>query len=157
MKTKRNLYILFPCVVIIWGALIYKFVDTFDSESFELNNNVTKLSEKPVIKKKDSFSLLEITRDPFLDITYKEEKINNISQKNSNQLNEIEWPTVEYLGKVKDSKGSKTIYLLSINGKEFLFNNGETIEDFTLVNSKGESINLKYKESIKRLKYGQDD
>ncbi|PKD18030.1 hypothetical protein APR41_18120 [Salegentibacter salinarum] len=149
MKSKKNLYFLFPSVVLIWGALLYQFMGSFPKET---TSNV--LASKEFIsdfeyKQEQEFSLNSIDRDPFLGKSYLKASPPNPKIKKSSPS--IPWPKIHYLGSVSDKEGLNGIEIIIIDGHQNLFKIGEIKSDITLISTQDNSVTLKYKGQIKKF------
>ena len=141
-KNRKTVIFLIPVVAIIWGAVIYRFVQTISEEetikSPVKNNRVKTRFEI----EKDTFSLIALDRDPFLGTIYSEKKK---GIKKSFTSKEIEWPSVEFIGVVSDADSGSGVYLLNIQGKSHFMKKGGIIDSIQLVKAAGNKVWLKYK------------
>lgn len=143
LKSKSTLYILFPLVILIWGMLIYRIVGGVKEEP-QVIPIAALPEEKPIQKiKKDTFSLLPLTHDPFLGHSYrKKEPVKIIS---SAPAVKVEWPEITYLGLVSDVGDSKQVHVIQINGKQFLITKGEDAQGVKIINFSQDGIILEFK------------
>ncbi|MEM7087110.1 MAG: hypothetical protein AAF489_13065 [Bacteroidota bacterium] len=149
MKNKRNIKILIPVVAVIWGLVLYKLFDAFYPEDHQTASLVSSRFEPPKHKKRDTFSLMLIERDPFLGSWYQEKSRPKSSDKEVKVP--IEWPSTSYEGFVADDSGRTTVYVVSINGEQHLFKQGESIQEVKLLHGNAQSIVLQYKKNRKSL------
>ena len=146
-KSKGNLYILFPVVILIWGAIIYKVVAAFEDDALvlpEIPFEPTIVSEGPV---KDTFSLLKVDKDPFLGHSYKKPVIRKSIGENIKK--EIVWPDIQYLGIITGEGTAATVYILQLNGKQLLLESNGTVEGLSLLRGWPDRIKLKYRGGTK--------
>lgn len=152
-KSKKWLFLLFPLVLGIWGTIGYQIVDGLNpdlpkSESFELSfrESETKTSE-----------LLELQipeRDPFLETikTKKNKSSSNNSALKVKVIDEIQWPTIEYLGYVKKdaSRNSRAVALM-INGNNHIIKVGGVQDSLKLTKATDDYVILRYKRKDKKI------
>ncbi|WP_396146022.1 hypothetical protein [Flavobacterium sp.] len=153
MKNKKNIYILLPIVLLIWGAVLYQFF-TFTSDDEQLIPNA-EIGIKPFnIKDKDTFNISISKRDPFLGSISSSENSNKVKKaitthKAPKIKEEIQWPEVSYKGIVSDNKEKVKVYMLIINGKTYLMKKGEQQEGVKLKDGDRETIYTLYKGDLK--------
>jgi len=144
LKNKKVLYILFPAVILIWGIVIYKIVDTFSDEPESVKTSLKFVKTQFAEVQRDTFSLMPITKDPFLGIRYT--KTQNITkQKIFRNKSEIEWPEVAYLGLVSGTEKREKIYIIQINEEQYLLETGDIVGDIKLISGNSRSVKLSYK------------
>jgi hypothetical protein len=140
MKGKKGIYIMLPLVLAIWfiiGYRIYNAIkDDGDNKKVHEISNVTNTVEQ----KTDSFTLIADYRDPFLE---KSKVISVIKTNTSNKSSLIKssipivkkttpWPSINYMGIIKNQKSSKQSILVLVNGKEMVLTQGDKVEEFIL-------------------------
>lgn len=147
LKNSKTLFFLVPLVAFIWGMVIYKVVETLSEEPGSQSKlSVSATTNKDIIER-DTFSLIEIDRDPFLGKLYTTERIKSPSSKIANKV--IDWPAIEYLGMVSDIDSKSKVYLIIINGKSFFMEKGSVAESVNLVRASGNKVWLQYKNNTK--------
>lgn len=149
MKSKTSLYILLPVVFIIWGLLIWRIVGAFSEEVYSLPQAPVNPSTPQNVILKDTFSLLEVERDPFLNIPYKKQE--PIKKTTVAKPQEIEWPSISYLGLVTETGVSSGIHIIKINEQQFLLKPGNEAEGVKLLRTNGNTISLAYRGSRKNI------
>ncbi|WP_136667688.1 hypothetical protein [Flavobacterium sp. H122] len=158
MKNKKNIRILLPLVILIWGAVMYQFF-TF-SKSDQENVAIQEPVVKPLMfKKREPITINVNYRDPFLGKVYVT-KIN----KNSNhifkkvaktvkpipdKIESIVWPTISYKGIVSDAKSKNKVFMLIIDGRTFLMRASNKENGVYLVEGDRESVEMEYKNESK--------
>ncbi|MFY0482525.1 hypothetical protein ACI6PS_07950 [Flavobacterium sp. PLA-1-15] len=149
MKNKKNLYVLLPVVLFIWGAVLYQFFSYSDNGEMVSVSSGT-FNPKPLsIKPRDTFSIDVDYRDPFLGKIYPSTS-NKINKKSTGKRQikkeeSIVWPSIVYKGIVSDSKDKTKVFMLIINGRTFLMKRGDVENDVFLKEGNRESIYVKYK------------
>lgn len=146
MKNKKNIYILLAFVLLIWGLVIYRFVSFSKSEIHDIAT-AQQFSTKPVeVYKKDTIVFNINYRDPFLGKIYVPQKTEKAIKKRNKTVKEpIQWPHVTYKGIVSDSKNSRKVFMLIINGQTHLAKENETVNDIFLKTGGRHYVILKYK------------
>lgn len=154
MKNKKNIFILLPVVLLIWGSVLYQFFSsTSPEETEQLSSNVFKI--KPLkINERDTFSININYRDPFLGKMYVSQKYDSLKKssrkkiRTQNSIEPLTWPTIVYKGIVSDTKDKTKIYMVIIAGKTFLMKKGAVENEILLKDGDRESIYVKYKGNL---------
>lgn len=149
MKSKKNIKILLPLVVLIWGLVIYNIVDAFSSEDIAKNSHTTSSFKAPKVVEKETFAMLPISSDPFLGTIYHKPKANKKKQRKV--IQEIEWPTIKYEGFISGATKKTTVFMLTINGYQHLVKKGDTLQRLKVLKGNQENIKLKYKGQTKEF------
>lgn len=140
-KSKGSLYILFPVVILIWGAIIYKIISAFGDDA-------TVLPDLPVSAPivvvtgtvKDTFSLLPVEKDPFLGYNYKQPVVRKSREENKIK---VTWPEIQYLG-IISGQGKTSVYILQFDGQQLLLEKGRPTGGLAIVNGSPAKIQLKF-------------
>lgn len=151
-SSKKNKFvkILLPVVILIWGYVGYVIFDAFSSDDSEIQKTpVTSNYTKLTIEKKESFELLPIDIDPFLGTLYKKPKTKRTASVNKPSKKEIKWPTIQFQGIV--SGGASSVYMVSINGQQYLLSMGDEIQNVKLIKGSSEAISLKFEGQTKQF------
>lgn len=148
MKNKKNIYILLPLVLGIWGLLIYNFFSYLNPEEIVLPEDNFQISDEIKYTEPDTTTIDINHRDPFsgkMTTKYSEadeRKVTNVSSVKSNS----EGPKVEddlkiqYKGIVSDVSDKVKVFMVIINGKTFLMKQGDKELDIKLIKGNRESI-----------------
>ncbi len=144
MKNKKNIRILLPLVVIIWGILIYKMVDAFSSDEAVVPQNAMGNFKAPDIKPKEKYTLIAIESDPFLGTVYKKKQKRTGTTARKIKVKEIVWPQIQYMGLVADGGSNDKIFVVTINGQQQLLRAGETLENVKVLRGNAEKITLRF-------------
>lgn len=152
MKGNKNIKILLPAVIVVWGLLIYKIVDAFSSENIAVTRIQKTNFKPPKGIKKDTFSLLPIEVDPFLGTTYTKSKT---ASQNINAIHkpkiEKQWPSIGYFGIVTDKNSPISVYIVSINGQQYLLKKGDTLQKLRVIKGSEENIFIRYEGKTKEF------
>lgn len=162
MKKKINI-VLLVLVLTLWGTVIYRYVSQYFSKdellsSSQSNSNFSNLN----IKSKDTFELVPLHRDPFLNKEYyTESKPKPISlpykpatskAKPSIQITANKtFPAVNYLGYIKPEKGVELV-LIKVNGTLLKLKNNESKEGIKVLQIFKDSIKVSYEGEAKIIR-----
>lgn len=150
MKKNKNIKILLPIVIIIWGILFYKIYDAFRPSANNIRTSAPETYIPSQKIEKDSFSLLPLDSDPFLGTFYvKKESTPSKGISLKKKVEETVWPEISYLGIVSDKEASTSVFVLQIQGQQYLVKKGDTIRDLHLVKGSNTSVALRYKGKTK--------
>lgn len=153
LKGKKALYILLSLVAFIWGAIIFQIIGAFSDEN-PVVSDAKEISVSPLkTKERDTFSLGEIKRDPFLGTLYiPKKKENKLPLKPKTKKEPMIWPPIQYKGVVSGQNSANAIYLIQINNIDQLIKLKETISEVTLLKAFSNSIQVRYKGKVKEYK-----
>lgn len=154
MKNKKNIYILLPLVLFVWGAVLFQvFSFAKSDEIIPLTNSEFKI--KPLkINKRESFAIDINYRDPFLGKMYVAQTVTkaktNISKstKEPKPKETLVWPTIVYKGMISDTKEKTKIFMLIIDNKNYYMKIGDTENEIFLKTGDKESVYVKYKGNL---------
>lgn len=154
MKNKKNIYILLPLVLFVWGAVLYQ-VFSFTNSDEIIPDSSPEFSIKPLkINKKESFAINVNYRDPFLGKMYKTDTISHTKKSHPKTVKIIKqpealvWPNIVYKGLISDTKGKSRIFMLIIDGKNYFMKTGDTENEIFLKDGNKESVYVKYKGNL---------
>lgn len=154
MKNKKNIYILLPLVLIVWGAVLFQFLSFTNGEEIVDTNNPELVLKPLKFNKRQSFTIDVNYRDPFLGKMFVENTgIKTIgtgkkTAKSKSPKEELIWPTILYKGLISDTKDKTKIFVLIINNKNYYMKVGDTEEDVFLKSGDNEAIYLRYKGNL---------
>lgn len=153
MKNKKNIYILLPIVLFVWGAVLFQLFSFTNSDETIVANN-SELTIKPLkFNKRQSFSIDVNYRDPFLGKMYAENAVpkikgNSSAAKDAKPKETLVWPTILYKGLISDTKDKNKIFMLIIDKKNYFMKIGDTENEIFLKSGDKESIYVKYKGNL---------
>lgn len=154
MKNKKNIYILLPLVLFVWGAVLYQVFSFTKSDEVPAVNN-SEFTIKPLkINKRESFAINVNYRDPFLGKMYAQQNASSTKVKSSKTVKEskpketLVWPTILYKGIISDSKEKNKIFMIVIDNKNYYMKIGDTQNEIFLKSGDKESIYVKYKSNL---------
>lgn len=146
MKNKKNIYILLPLVIGIWGLLIYNFFSYLDPEEVALPEDNFTVSKDVKYIEPDTTTIDINHRDPFLgklSSQNSENQPSNVTKSSTNEKPEAEIEEViniQFKGIVSDSSDKVKVFMIIINGKTFLMKQGDKEQDVKLLKGNRESI-----------------
>jgi hypothetical protein len=148
MKNKKATYLLLFVVLIIWGFIVFRIYRTVNP-SDEKKMNVSIGSILTDTRVTDTFSIAASYRDPFLNHYVAVSHSVRRSRPVPVQLPQlpkapVRWPDVKFLGTISNNKLAKKIILVSINGRDNLMREGETVNDLSLLKIAKDSVQLSY-------------
>lgn len=154
MKNKKNIYILLPLVLFVWGAVLYQvFSFTKSDEVTSIDN--PEFNIKPLkISQRKSFDININYRDPFLGKMYAAQTASKTKANPSRTKKEVKpketlvWPTILYKGLISDTKEKSKIFMLVIDNKNYYMKIGDTENEILLKSGDKESVYVKYKGNL---------
>lgn len=155
MKSNKNIYLLVPTVLFIWGVIGYKIYTTLNPEdTIELAQNNIVNFKPAVIKEVEKFTISANYRDPFLGKSF----IKKI-QKTANKKKEapvIQFPQIVYRGMIAP-KGSnqKEVFFVTINNTQQFLSVGKQIDGVHLLNGNNKQIIISFQNSKKTIQIQQ--
>lgn len=160
MKNKKNIYILLPIVLLVWGGVLYQvfsFSSTDKISPVEKNEFIIKPLK---IKERQTFAINVNYRDPFLGKMYAPKK-DSAAHVKSTKVNRqpkpqetLVWPSVLYKGMISDIKEKKKVFILIIDGKNHYMKIGDTQNEIFLKDGDKESVYIKYKGNLNLIMLG---
>jgi len=130
-------------VLSIWGTIAYKFFSTYNPVAPVLDEQITAMAFKPLVKKTDKFSIQQLHRDPFLGTIIRNPSTTNkdVAKKPKDT---IQVPQMAYLGVLKIQKSKDQIFALNINGEQFLVKKGQTVEKIKIVQADSRKMVVRF-------------
>jgi hypothetical protein len=154
MKNKKLTYFLGFAVLMVWGLIIYRVFAAAGGDDSEKGPAVTAVLQKEPYNDytmvKDTTRLLLNYRDPFGLVKQKdtaELPLKRILQKrglSSTLKPAFNWGFIRYSGYIRNPGSKKLIALVSINGKDEMFSEGETKDHVKLIKNLRDSIRISF-------------
>jgi len=155
MKANNKTIFLLCVVIVVWGYTAFSFFGTFSGTNYNysLTNNNVKTGND--YKMDDSFALLANYRDPFLgDVprlvmnrmnkSSDRIKIGNPQEKEKNIDKPVDISFILFYGIVNNPSTKKKIALVSLNNKQYMASEGETIEEVSFIKNDKDSVLISY-------------
>ena len=159
-NNKKTLFILIPLMITIWGGIGYQI---YTANETPVAGGIQQFKvKKKLVQENDtsSYALLLNYNDPFKTSTRKKiintqstastrAKTNRNAGKKINEI--VNWPALRYGGTV-ESSNQKKVGLLTINGKSYLVQRGDQIQNVTVLKYDQDEIKLSYSNQEKTIR-----
>ena len=153
-KNKLKTYALSVVVMAIWGVIGYQIYSALNPSEEELIVPQTLISfNADVAKPKDTFSIQNDYRDPFLGkLPKKKRSVSAVqTQSRPKAVDTLVFPTIHYKGMVQNAGGKGVVFAVSINGMESILSAGQSYQDVQLISGKPQEILISYKGKRKTI------
>lgn len=155
ISSKKAINLGLICLVIaLWGTVLYKYINRFfisEGNFVSQTEYYSDLSSK--IVKKDTFKLLKLKRDPFLNKNFVSQKNivqpqkefnkpRKLSVSNSNSV--VDFPSIKYYGYIKSKSKNEELVLLKINNRLERVKVNSSINGLVVKNIYKDSIEISY-------------
>lgn len=128
-------------VLLIWSIIGFKLINTLSKEP-EVPTIQQPISAVPKsIKTRDTFELIANYRDPFLGTLPATKKK---PKKKVVRKEKVEKRNIVYAGLVSQSESGRSMFFVSIEGRQHMMSERQKIEGVTLVKGNGKSITVRY-------------
>lgn len=137
MKKEKFKYYLLAGVIIIWGYFFFLiYEDYFKKEKETTVDDFSANFIDPSTLKRDTFSILNNYRDPFLGsviVSVSRSQNTGIISKKPALIpftkKEFAWPSVRFNGIIKNQTSKKQVILLNVDGRDAMIDVGQKIND----------------------------
>lgn len=150
LKNKKNIRILLPIVIAIYGVLFYRIFDTLNPDPTPTELEEIKSFTPAKIAPKEQFTLLPVESDPFLGTLYTKKNTKK-SNGNSTAQAQAPWPSIEYLGLVAKNSSSAKVFILNVDGVQLPVSKGELIQGIKVVGGNEQSVRLRFEGVTKEI------
>jgi hypothetical protein len=151
LKSKTKTYILLIGVLGIWGIIAYKIMSAVNPKTPNESINSFEISFSPKTSTSiDTFTVKMTNRDPFLGTLTKKKKT-IVKQKTISKKVDFEWIPIIYHGTIKKHQGNSQIFVVSINGQQYLLKIGQEINGVKLKAANAQRIKVTYKGHTKTV------
>ena len=148
-------------MAVIWGLVGRKiFLNATAPDEVAALDTGPIQELKPIVK--DTFSLIELDRDPFLGIVSRnrESRLSGVSKNrntkpaNKNNKKEVvKWPQVTYFGLVKKGSSKNELALVKINNKTYHVKKNDLIDETIKIRKVfRDSIEIQFNKEKKHFK-----
>ena len=148
MKNKKNIYILVPAVLLVWGILGYRIFSTI-KPTINTQQTITAimLFKTTTLEENTQFTINTNYRDPFLGKLPKKQAIKSKKvQKPIVKTPKIPFPTITYKGLVSGKKNKSQVFLISINGQQYFFKKSTSHSLVKLIRGTTKEVTLIFQE-----------
>ena len=139
MKTKTKTYVLLTLVLSIWGVIGYKIISATNPKSTEVVQHADVSFTPSVKKEADTFSIQTTNRDPFLETLLVKNRLKTQRLKPKTSL---VWKPIVYHGIISNQNSKVKVFIISIDGQQYLIQRGQTINDIKLIRGHSKSVLL---------------
>ena len=150
MKNKKNIYILLPAVLIVWGILIFKLISGLNPTTPTSQNSqqVGQFTPKQLTQA-ETFTIQADYRDPFLG-TFEKKKQRAVKRNTqpSAKIETTPFPSIEYKGIVSPKGKNEKVFLVRINGTQHLFKRNNKFNDVKLLKGNAQEITLQFQKQV---------
>ncbi len=151
MKKQYRTYLLLAFVLLVWGIIVYKFVNAINPS--EENPQVLTANEKFIpkrIKKREDFTIVADYRDPFLG-TVKTPTVEKKKIVSKPIKIEVPKKNILYTGFISDQGTKPNIFFVTIEGQQQMMSLNETFQDVKLVQGTKSYIRVLYNGSSEKI------
>lgn len=150
MKSKKNIYILLPTVLLVWGLIGYRVFAGLDPDKDMVDSMPMTKEFKPLkLVANNNYTIEANYRDPFLGTLENRVFNKTIPKKVYKQKEEIVFPEILYKGIFSPGDYSKSVFLILIDGEQEMFKLREIHQEVKLISGDKEKIIVKYKKEKK--------
>lgn len=145
LNSKTKTYILLAAVLGIWGSIAYKIISGINTDISITNNDNKLVNFSPkIITKVDTFTVQQVDRDPFLGTLTKKKEIKKDTRKAILKKEELPLPQIVFRGMIKEQQSSNQIFVVDINGNQYLLKKGQEINGIKLLKGNASSITISF-------------
>lgn len=155
MNNKRAIYILLPCVCILWAFIGFKVYNQVKPSEQIVARSKYKELKFTDTKEKQKFNLGLNYTDPFLKNKPVFEGADKKATKGKNKSKHKKartwsWPGMTYRGCIQNHK--KTVGLLQINSREYLVREGMDLNGFIITKIEQDSLMIEREGELKTIR-----
>jgi len=144
MKNKKNIYILLPAVILVWGLVGYRIFSVVQPSN-NTSGQVRVTAFKPkVVEETTPFTIRANYRDPFLGSLAQKKSTKKKAVSVAYKKLKIPFPTITYKGMVA-GEGNNRVFLITINGAQFFFKKRATHKEVKLLRGNHKEIVVQFK------------
>ena len=159
-QSKKTTYLLLVCVAGLWGLIFYRL---FQSAEVPIEKILDAPLQKVIYFKaidhsNDSLRLKFDYRDPFMIAVPKfaqetlPKKVSDVLPQLTASMPKVNWAEVRYNGFIENKKTSQKLIIISLNGKELMMAEGETMKGLKLIKYTSDSVQVKYQNETKYIR-----
>lgn len=152
MKNKKFTVLLFIGVALVWGFAIFQLVLNFSGNDPEYKTSSKITFSQSLLNKEESYELLLDYRDPF--------NVKKASYKRSSPVKPvnrlikpkpvpekvidtpIDWSYIQFIGLISNRDKNKSIALVSLNGRDRMIAEGDTVDGVRFLKHYQDSIQV---------------
>ena len=154
MNNKKAIYILLPCVFILWAFIafkVYNHVKPTEVIADKISYQEIKFDNKI---EKETFNLKLNYKDPFLNVKWTSAVTDKAKgEKKKAKVRNWSWPDIVYRGCIINHK--KTVGLLQISTRDYLVREGTDINGFLIQKIDQDSLRIEREGEFKTIGIAQ--
>jgi hypothetical protein len=153
MKNKKFTYFLGFLVLVVWGGIIYRILDTVSEDENVVVPKHRKENKQPY----NDYSMVKHTahlslnyRDPF-KLARRKETAETITNKRVVSATtpvksrpDFSWGFIKYSGYIRNPGSKNLVAVVSINNKSVMMSEGETVDQVKLIKNMRDSIKVAF-------------
>jgi hypothetical protein len=161
VKNKKQIYILLPVVLLVWGLIGFRIYKAMSGGSDE--TVVYQTGPQFVEKTSDTIAVYKLKLDyvdPFLKkrntyvaggtgLTNPSKRVKP-KVKVKKTVIPLRWPVINYKGLIQKTKGDVSLYILEIDGVSHFLSVGDEQQQLKLLRADADSIRLEFQGKEKR-------
>ncbi|WP_350284662.1 hypothetical protein [uncultured Croceitalea sp.] len=141
MSKNTRTYILLGTVLVIWGLIGLKIFNAITPEAPQ-ETRIENIDFKPMAAiEKDTFHIVANYRDPFLGTL-------PVAKKTRPKVKSVKATApkraIAYTGSIANKDRKKSVFFVTIEGKQFLMKIGQTMDKVKLLNGSAQTIRVRY-------------
>ncbi len=145
MSKNQKTYLLLLAVLLVWGAVGYRIYLSYNPDQPE-EQSVSPVQFTPIKTEKSlAYTITPDYRDPFLGKIYKKKVA--VKKAKTALKPVVTFPNITYHGVIK---GEKKAYIISIDGKQEIFQLKQAFKGVLLVKASDKEVSLKYQGEVKK-------
>ena len=144
MKNKKNLYLLLPAVLLVWGLVGYQIFSTIHPTKTSTPTTITLKKLQTPTQKTANFTINTNYRDPFLGKKSPQKKAKKITKKTIQNTPTTPFPKIIYKGLVSRKSGNHQVFLITIDGQHYFFKKRATHAKVKLVRGSDKKVILQF-------------
>jgi hypothetical protein len=152
MKNKKNIFLLVPAVLLIWGIVGYKIYASLNSTNDVaiVDNNAIEFRPEVIIEV-EKFTINANYRDPFLGKLYNNaKKSSNLIKKNVKPT--AVFPVITYNGMISPKQADRqTLFLITISDKQQFLAVGKQIDGVKLLKGNSREVTIAFQNNKKTI------
>jgi len=149
MKNKGTTVLLTIIFFVVWGTIGYKLYSNTHSSDAVVPTGLPVHFSPPKMEESEDYSLSLEYDDPFVS-----KKTEKKVDKESNTINQVNWPDIKYKGCIYHGKSKMGI--VEIHGKSCFVRKGEIVEKIKIVNVYKTSLDVIFNNERKSFKTAVD-
>lgn len=152
MNNKKAIFILLPCVLVLWAFIAFKIYNHVKPTEVMAKKIAYQDVELGHETEKETFNLKLNYKDPFLKIEWSDgisDKIKDPKKKKKAKIKNWSWPDMVYRGCIVNYK--KEVGLLQVGIRDYLVHEGTEINGFLIRKIDPDSLQIEREGELKTI------